>query len=209
MFGDPKFFILRIPAILLALTVHELAHAYSAKYLGDHTAEHEGRITMNPIAHLDPIGAIMLLFGPFGWAKPVPVNPMFFRNPQRDMAITAVAGPLSNIALAAIAGLILRFGIGGISEALYYFFRIFFMINIGLAVFNMLPIYPLDGSRVLLGFLNGRQTENYMRTMAVVPQVFFGVIVAQWLLEIPILSYVIGPIFTPIYKLMWSVFVGS
>lgn len=208
MFGDPKLFIVRIPAILLALTIHELAHAYIARHLGDHTAEHEGRITMNPFAHLDVLGTIMLLFGPFGWAKPVPVNPMFFKDPQKGMAITAVAGPLSNIALAAVVGLMMRFGIGNISEAFGLFFEILFMINIGLAVFNMLPVYPLDGSRVLMGFLNARQTENYMRSMAIVPQVFLGIILAEWLLNVRILGRILGPIFWPMYDFMRAVFVG-
>lgn len=204
---DETFF-LRIPAILLALTIHELAHAYVARHFGDHTAEQEGRITMNPLAHLDLIGTLMLLAGPFGWAKPVPVNPYFLRNPKRDMAIVAAAGPISNILLAGIAGLTLRFGMSSLPEAIAIFLFMLFAINIGLAIFNMLPIYPLDGSRVLLGFLDHRQSENFMRAMTIVPQIFIGIIVAGWVFNTPILGYILGPIFNPVYGFFRNLFIG-
>ncbi len=201
--------ILRIPAIVIALTVHELAHGYIAGILGDDTAKKQGRLTLNPLAHLDPFGALMLLFGPFGWAKPVPVNPMNFAHPIEGMAIVATAGPLSNIIMAAFTGLLFRFGIVEQGSMLWAFLYILFMINIGLAVFNLLPVYPLDGSRIVMAFLKGEQLTVYVKAMRVVPKIFLGMIVTEWVLNIPILSYVLNPVFIPVFKLAQSVFIGN
>ena len=199
--------IIRVPAILIALTVHELAHGLIAKALGDPTAEKAGRLTLNPISHLDLFGTLMLLFGPFGWAKPVPVNPIYFSDPKRGMAYVAAAGPMSNIVLAAFIGLFFRFGIVSPNSIAAVFLYISFMINIGLAVFNLLPIYPLDGSRILMAFLRGDQVQKYLKAMTVVPQIFLGMIVAEWLLNIPILSYLLNPIFIPVFKLARALFI--
>ncbi len=201
--------LIRIPAILIALTIHELSHGYVAKLLGDDTAERSGRLTLNPIAHLDPIGALMLLFGPFGWAKPVPVNPVNFSHPIEGMAFVAVAGPLSNITLAALTGLFFRFIIGEINSLFGVFLYILFVINIGLAVFNLLPVYPLDGSRILLAFLKGNQRVIYLKAMSVAPKIFFGMIIAEWVLNIPVLSYILNPIFTPVFNLARMIFIGN
>ena len=201
--------IIRIPAILIALTIHELSHGYVAKILGDDTAERSGRLTLNPIAHLDPFGALMLLFGPFGWAKPVPVNPMNFGKPIEGMALVAVAGPLSNIILAAVTGLFFSFGIVEMNSMFAAFLYILFMINIGIAIFNLLPVYPLDGSRVLLAFLKGDQRVHYVNIMRVVPKIFLGMILAEWILNIPILSYVLNPIFIPAFRLANAIFIGN
>ena len=201
--------ILRIPAIVIALTVHELAHGYIAGILGDNTAKKQGRLTLNPLAHLDPFGALMLLFGPFGWAKPVPVNPMNFARPIEGMAVVAAAGPLSNISLAAFTGLFFRLGVVEPGSMFAAFLYILFMINIGLAVFNLIPVYPLDGSRIVMAFLKGDQLTGYVKAMRVVPQIFLGMIVAEWVLNIPILSYALNPVFIPVFKLAQSVFMGN
>ncbi len=201
--------ITRIPAILVALTVHELAHGAAARALGDDTAERAGRLTLNPLAHLDLFGALMLMFGPFGWAKPVPVNPYNLGNPRRDMALVAVAGPLSNIALAAVTGLFYRFELVHYGSPLSAFFAVFFVINIGLAVFNLLPVHPLDGSRILTAFLSEANLRRYAKAMKVAPVVFMVMICAEWLLNIPVLSYILGPVFTPAFRLAQAVFIGS
>lgn len=200
--------ILRVPAILLALTIHELSHGFTAYVLGDRTAKSAGRLTINPFAHLDVVGTLMLLFGPFGWAKPVPVNPYGFKNPKQGMAIVAVAGPLSNILLAGMTGLLFRFGLIDPSSMEGIFFYILFVINIGLAIFNLLPVYPLDGSRILMAFLNDRQTVGYVQAMNVVPAVFLGMIVVEWAFNIPLISYLLNPIFQPAFRLARRVFIG-
>ena len=175
--------LIRIPSILIALTIHELSHGYVAKMLGDDTAERKGRLTLNPIAHLDPFGALMLLFGPFGWAKPVPVNPLNFVHPVEGMALVAGAGPLSNIILAAVTGLLFRFRLAESNAILATFLYILFMINIGIAVFNLLPVYPLDGSQILLAFLKDNQRIHFINAMRVVPKIFLGMIMVEWIFK--------------------------
>ena len=201
-------FLLRVPAVLLALTLHELAHGMAAKMMGDPTAEYQGRLTLNPFSHLDMLGTLMLFFGPFGWAKPVPVNPMNFRHPLRDMALVASAGPLVNITLAAITGVFFRLNLVAPHSLSALFLSIFFMINIGLALFNLLPIYPLDGSRILMAFLSKRMLQIYMKAMRVVPQVFLLMIVMEWVLNKPILSLVLMPVFNPLFKAATFLFIG-
>ena len=150
--------------LLLSLTVHEWAHAWSAYRLGDDTAEKQGRLTLNPIAHIDPIGTLLLpLLGvPFGWAKPVPVSPTRFRrdvNMNRGMIITAAAGPFSNVVLAVLCaiafGLVARFSPDALTArfGVAPLLMMMIQINVALAIFNMIPIPPLDGSRVVDGLV--------------------------------------------------------
>ena len=174
--------ILRIPIVLFSLSVHEVAHGYAAYKFGDPTAHNLGRLSLNPLKHLHPIGTIcMLLFG-FGWAKPVPINTRYFRNPKIGMAISALAGPVSNLLLAFIAFIIqayiIRFSPSEISKFIYVlflFFVEFFSLNIALAVFNLLPIPPLDGSRILFSLLPYRITaaiEKYEQYITIALFVF-------------------------------------
>lgn len=165
---DFKIFIFLIPILLLSLTVHEFSHALVAYYLGDPTPKWSGRLTLNPIKHLDFFGTLTLfLTQAIGWAKPVPINPHYFQNFWRDMALVSLAGPSSNIILAIIMGLFYHF---------FYFFSLKFnfleplavmsylgvRINIGLGVFNLLPIPPLDGSKVLVKFLPREFRYRYL-----------------------------------------------
>lgn len=150
--------ILGVPAILLAIAFHELGHAYVAYKLGDPTPKYQGRLTLNPLAHLDPIGAIALLVFKVGWARPVMINPQYFKNRKRDTALVSLAGPLANVLLAWIFYNSLRFLPGlmpsiSLARTLYLFLLINVQINLGLAAFNLLPVPPLDGSKILAAFL--------------------------------------------------------
>ncbi len=186
-------FVCSAVAILIALTFHELAHGYMAFSLGDPTAKMQGRLTLNPLAHLDPIGTILLLIVGFGWAKPVPVNPLNFRGSRKKgMVLVGLAGPLMNIILAIIAALLIKllytFYFNGMvssnSTVFSFFSKIFVLLmwyNIILAVFNLIPIPPLDGSKILAGLLPsdyGRyfyQLERYGSIILMVLIVFGGI----------------------------------
>jgi len=150
--------IFTIIAVLIAITIHEFAHAWAADQLGDPTAKFEGRMTLNPLAHLDPIGTIALFIAGFGWGKPVPVDTYNLQNPKRDGALIALAGPLSNLILVLILSLILRLIPN--NPLLTSFAAPLMMINLGLAFFNLIPLHPLDGSKILLGLLPFEQAET-------------------------------------------------
>lgn len=141
-------------ATLIALTFHELMHGFIAYKLGDPTAKSAGRLTLNPIAHIDPIGLVCMILFRFGWAKPVPVNMRWFRHPRRDMAIVAAAGPVSNLLLGTLSVFVyylvgLYSPANAFTEAVMQFMAVLATLNVGFAVFNLLPLPPLDGSRIL------------------------------------------------------------
>lgn len=165
--------VMRLVIVLIALTFHEVAHGYVAFKLGDPTAKMTGRLSLNPLVHLNPVGFLcMLIFG-FGWAKPVPIYARNFKNPKRGMAITALAGPVSNLLLALFATLIssvlgsLTFQsenlVFRIASAAYLFFQLMAILNISLAIFNLIPVPPLDGSRILTLVLPPKAYFAFMR----------------------------------------------
>lgn len=177
-------------ASLIALTVHEFSHGYIAYRLGDPTARAMGRLSLNPIKHLDPIGAICMIVFRFGWARPVPIDPRYFKRPKRDFALCALAGPLSNLILAVLIGFLyslLLSVFGGIQftnaflfelcQNLLNFLFIFHYVNLGLTVFNLIPVPPLDGSRILNIILPDR---IYFRIMRYERKIYLGLII--WLL---------------------------
>lgn len=156
--------LVRLPVVFLAISLHEFSHGYTAYKLGDPTAKLSGRLSINPLVHFDLLGAISFLVLGFGWAKPVPVNPMYFKNIKRGMSIVGLAGPLSNVLLSVFSavtlGLLIKFGYGTdngtISQYVYLTLVSLIELNIGFAIFNLIPIPPLDGSKVLNSFLPDR-----------------------------------------------------
>lgn len=161
--GDPAFLIAALVALLVGLTFHEFSHAKLADELGDHRPRALGRVSLNPIRHIDPIGGLMILIAGFGWAKPVPVNPYALRAP-RGMAIVAAAGPLANVVVAIGFAVVFRLleiiGIGGFPLQVVFFI---ILLNFVLAIFNLLPVPPLDGYNVVLPFLDPRTAMTVQR----------------------------------------------
>lgn len=174
-------FLARLFVVFCTLPVHEYAHAFVADKLGDKTARLSGRLTLNPMAHIDILGAIMILFVGFGYAKPVPVNPRNFKNPKKGMALTALAGPFSNILMAVVfmflSNVLSLFGSSLFVQAFYVFFSFAASINIGLAVFNLIPIPPLDGSRVLELLIPDKYYYKFAQYERYIVIVIFGLIV--------------------------------
>ena len=195
---DSQVIVLLIPSLIFSLSFHEYAHAWMAHRLGDNTAAHMGRLTLNPIAHLDLMGSMALLIMGFGWAKPVPVDSRFLNDPKNDMVKVAAAGPIANIILAVFAAIFLRvfFGLGMVSNTFKTFFIIFMQINITLAVFNLIPLSPLDGSQILSPFLEKRFGTDIMWKMKVYgPQILFFILIFSAITNIHIFSFIINPIF--------------
>lgn len=213
MFSNPTEFLILIPPLLFALTVHEWSHGYTAMRLGDPTARLLGRLTLNPLAHLDPLGSLLFLLPPhIGWAKPVPVDVRYLQHPRRDMMWIALAGPVSNIALAVLFGTLLRVlsGVGVSMEgaaaaAAVRMVAYSVILNLSLAVFNMIPIFPLDGSRVLGGLLPAAQAERYHAFDAYGPFLLLGIVLLGSLSGVS----VIGVIVTPVVRVVASFVTGG
>jgi len=152
-----------VAGLIVAATVHEFAHAYVADRLGDPTPRKQGRLTLNPLAHLDPLGSVLILLVGFGWAKPVQINPANFRDWRRDSMLVAGAGPLANVTMLFALGVPFKLGLLDFSAPLEQILLTVIRINAMLAVFNLLPIPPLDGSKILVGLLPPAQAVSYAR----------------------------------------------
>lgn len=189
---DTLTYICRAAVLLFLLPVHEYSHARVALALGDETAENEGRITLNPFRHLDPIGSGLLFFAGVGWAKPVPVDAQNFKNPKYGMALTALAGPVANIVMALILVVLAQIAAGvaslGIAEGDTLFYLVLLLeitaqISVNLAVFNLIPIPPLDGSRLVAAVLPDRLMYAYYSRMQAVSMVFLALMLFTDLLS--------------------------
>ena len=185
--------ILLIPPLLFALCFHEFSHAYMAYRLGDNTAARMGRLTLNPIAHLDPVGSLMIIFVGFGWAKPVPVDPRHFDNPREGMMKVAFAGPASNLFLAAIGGLCIRYFMPMMSEVIFKVIFNFTIINLALSMFNLIPIHPLDGSQIFSGYMIKKNPQLVYKMHEYGPKVLFGLILFGMFSGVSIIWIFIGP----------------
>ena len=196
--NDIVYYALLAPPILIALTFHEYAHALVAYRLGDDTAAKQGRLTLNPLAHLDLLGTIMLFIVQLGWAKPVPVNPGNFRDPRTGMFWVALAGPLSNILLAFVFGILFCLSMQ-MEVAHPYWGHVLFMvrlaviINLILAFFNLIPIPPLDGSKIAFSFVPDRYAGSIVQFSRFGPFILLGLIIVGHRFDIPIIWSLIGP----------------
>lgn len=203
MFGDFGSFLMNmiagLPGIIIAMVIHEYAHARVAVALGDFTPRMMGRLTLNPTAHLDPIGLLMLLVAHFGWAKPVQINPYNFENPRRDDILVSVAGPAANLITAFVTMLVIVFMAKldlPMSDGMYLVFNFIMIININFAIFNMLPIPPLDGSHILKQLLPYDLAQKYEELER------YSMIFLIIILMTPILGYV----FVPLQRLVLGFF---
>jgi Zn-dependent protease len=201
-------------SLLIAIDVHEFAHAWMANELGDPTARYQGRLSLNPLVHLDPLGTIMMLFSVFygfgiGWGKPVPVNPRYLRNgPRLGMGVVSAAGPLSNLILAAIVAVPIKLGLS-LPWSVVNLLLIVISVNIGIALFNLLPIPPLDGGSVLQGILSiirapwaYRVSEALDRVQAQGYVIFILLIMADQILPVSILGLILGVPYRLLYRLI-------
>ncbi len=196
--------VLLVVPVLFSITVHEVCHGYAAFLLGDPTAKNAGRLTLNPIKHIDVVGLLVLFITRMiGWAKPVPVDPRYFRNPRKDMMWVSLAGPASNLVLAVLFALVLKV-FGGVLSASYlyplaYMVQITVMINVGLAIFNLIPIPPLDGSHILEGLLPYDMAAAYSRLIAP-----YGFIILLVLIFTRVVDYLVFPIIRAIVNILLS-----
>ena len=213
---DPASFfrltVLVVFALLLAITVHEFSHALVANGLGDSTARRLGRLTFNPIKHLDPSGAILLLVAGFGWGKPVPVNQEQLARGALGTSLVAAAGPLSNLVVAFLLAVPIKAGLlgwsspslsrttyvmsGGLREGISDILGIIIFLNLLLAVFNLIPLAPLDGSKLVRGFLRGSLASGYARWERYGPLLLVGLVTSDYFFDTGILWSVLGPIIT-------------
>lgn len=165
LFNDPILFLASAISIVIAISVHEYAHAKTADYLGDPTPGLQGRVTLNPLAHLDLYGTLFILLFGFGWGKPVQFDPFNLRHPRKDAAIISLAGPLSNFILAIVTSIVLRllifFQAGSIITISSIFLTPFIIMNLILGVFNLIPIHPLDGFKIVGGILKEKQAKEW------------------------------------------------
>ncbi len=210
---QPEVLLGRLLVIVLGIPIHEWAHGWMAHLLGDETPELEGRLSLNPLRHLDPVGTLLILLTGFGWGRAARVNPYRMwrvKNPRTGMALTALAGPLSNLLQAVLLALPFRLGLLALLPAaqadkleMILFWAI--LVNIGLAVFNLLPVPPLDGSRVLAGVAPPRVADFIERLEPVAPFILLAVLFVLPMLGIDLVNWLMTPLFNLLIRalLVW------
>jgi Zn-dependent protease len=198
-----RYVVLMIVPVLFSLSVHEVCHGYAAYALGDPTAKMQGRLTLNPIKHIDIFGlAVLFITRMIGWAKPVPVDPRYFKNPRKDMLWVALAGPASNLVLGLIFALLFNYAGPLITGSIFYpvkvMMEIMVYINVGLAIFNLIPIPPLDGGRVIVGLLPEKMANSWAKIEP------YGFIILLVLIFTKVVNFVIFPIIRGIVNIFLS-----
>lgn len=196
--------IIRIGVLLFAITIHEYAHGKAALSLGDPTAKRMGRLSYNPIVHIDPLGALCLFLFNFGWAQPVPINPAYFKEPRKDIALTSLSGPVANLSAAFVTGLFIRNFM--LPWQIYQEFLLYMLLmNLGLGLFNLIPIPPLDGSHILENILPPDAGRKFKKIGRLGPFVILGVVLMDNFAHTGIISKVL---IYPMIKLA-KVFAGD
>ena len=215
-------FVIHLFCVVMALTLHEFAHGYAAYKMGDPTAKQQGRLSLNPMVHLDPVGFLMMLLVGFGWAKPVPVNTYQMRNPRKGLGLTSLAGPVMNLCIALVAGVIsgvlaepatvsaLTSGEMTPIYVAYYFMAVLCQLNIGLAPFNLIPLPPLDGSNIVVSLLPHNKAAKYLQIRYYTRYIFLGIMLISLLADrialFARLDYIIWYPFMYVRDLLWSWF---
>ena len=195
--------IIQLPILLISLTIHEFSHGYVAYILGDDTAKRAGRLTLNPISHIDPIGLIMLFIARIGWAKPVPINPYNFQNYKRDTALTAAAGPAANFILAILLSVVfnlikklnpeIMYAAGGFTQFWIGMLLYAVLINLALGLFNLIPIPPMDGSKILGGFLSDEAYYKFTAQERKGAQILMIILAVSFVFRLNLIGAIIMP----------------
>lgn len=201
-------FVLTFAALVIVITIHECCHALTAYFFGDPTAKLAGRISLNPLRHLDPLGTLMMLMIHIGWGKPTPVNPRYFKNPKLEEALTALAGPASNLVLALILALPLKYLPHFIPGPIQFFMALVMDVSVWLFAFNILPFPPLDGSKILAVFVPKRFEHQYQRylnsgTVYFLLFLLFDQFILGGLIGYSIVGHFIGTIFTYVKSIIY------
>lgn len=195
LFTDPRMFLFWIVALVVAVTIHEFSHALAADRLGDPTPRVQGRLTLNPLAHLDPLGTLMLLLVRFGWGRPVQFDPYNLANPRRDAAVISFAGPASNLVLATLLSVFFRFSVN-FNQVPLLVFEILapvIYLNVLLAVFNLVPVHPLDGGKILVGLLPAESAAVWDRFLQQYGLILLLFILLPFFGGTSLVSIIIGP----------------
>ncbi|PWU23236.1 site-2 protease family protein [Candidatus Cerribacteria bacterium 'Amazon FNV 2010 28 9'] len=199
--SHPLIFLLDCLALIISITIHECSHALVADKLGDPTPRLQGRITLNPLAHLDPIGTILLLVIGLGWGKPVEIDSYNFRHPRPDQALVAAAGPLSNLLLATLLAIIVRFT--GLGSDLFALFAIpIISINVALAIFNLVPVSPLDGGKILIGIAPKEMAREWAHVLNQYGTFILLALIIPWWNGMSPISVLINPIINGILNIL-------
>lgn len=205
----------QVPILLITLTIHEFSHGLVAYFLGDDTAKRAGRLTLNPVSHIDPIGLLMLFLVHIGWAKPVPINPYNFRNYKRDTALTAAAGPVSNFLMAILLSLLFAV-IKGLNPNLLHYGSVVsnflismllyaILINLALGIFNLIPIPPMDGSKILGGFLSDEAYYKYTAREKEGAQILLLIFAVSYIFRLNLIGAIIMPPLNFFMKLLTGI----